>query len=294
MFEQFIEKRTNSIFDPEFTRAFKEMPLDEWFSKSPPFDCRDEYVDTFLNRIRSSKLNRAQIDGFTDVHVTNGTTQAFDESYWLYAGRRLRVFRGEYAYHRRVNPTAVFLEDGPLEPNDYVIVSLPFCSTGDVHPKMREMLDDAAWIEVPVIVDCAYWGTCWGIDFNLRHPAIEQACFSLTKSLGLGDMRSGVRLSYVGINGGRYAPIAQQHEYNHLQLFPLKIGIYMMNRFEPDYIPNKYRAAQESVCQDADITPTKCMHLGLGDDTWYDYRVDDKYNRLGIRRLVKERFAGRI
>ena len=291
MYNDYITNKTHSVFDYESTKAFKQMPLDEWFSKSPPFDCRNEFIEKIDYRIKNSNLNQIiGLERFGNKHVINGTTQAFDEAYWLFKNRRLRIFRGEYAYHRRVNLYCPFIEDEPLAENDYLIISVPFCSTGDVHLKLNETLDQAYNLNIPVIIDCAYWGTCWGIIIDVSHPAIHQVCFSLTKSLGLGDMRSGIRYSNINFD----TPITQQHDYNHLQLMALKIGIYMMDRFDPDHIPNKFREAQESACFDAQITPTKCMHLALGDKNWGHYKIDNMYNRLGIRQLVKERYSKRI
>lgn len=278
---------TNAIYDYAFVKALREVPWTEWMeNEDRPFGCRLEYLEKFDEWIHSTELNTVRgLERFSERHLINGTTQTFDEAYFTYKERRLRIFRGEYAYHSRIVRT-VFL-DTPLEKNDWVIISLPFCTTGDKHDMMDEILDQALLLDVPVIVDCAYFGTCHSVEFDFNHPAITSVSFSLTKGLGLGDIRSGIRYSNIVDDN----PICQQNRYDHTILGAAKIGIHMMERFSPDFIPAKYREAQESACADIGLTPTKCMHLALGNFNEHpDYQIDGKYARFGIRNLVKKRF----
>lgn len=281
-----IDRRTPSLYDPEFTKALAALPWADWLSKSPPFDCREEYLSTIDAWIHRTRLNSVMgLERFSERDLINGTTQGFDEHYFRYADRRLRFFRGEYAYHRRIVPDWAFLEDEALKENDTVIVSWPFCSTGAEHPSMRAMLDEALRLKVPVLVDAAYFGTCHGLAFDFSHPAIEAVCFSLSKGIGLGNIRSGIRYSFYKDD----LPIRQQNRFNHTVLSAAKIGLHMMAAFGPDFLPEKYREIQAEVCKDAGLTPTPCMHLALGGGDWSDYDIDGLYRRVGIRELVKAR-----
>ena len=287
----FVTQKTQSVYDYEFVKALAKVPMDDWMEQSPPFDCRKEYLETIHKLILSSKLNSVSgLERFPIKHLINGTTQSFDEFYHRYHNRRLRIFRGEYAYHKRVNPNFVFIEDEPLKTGDTIIISNPFCSLGDTHPQYNWVLDKALELSLPVEIDCAYFGTCHSLNLDLTHQAISAVSFSLTKGFGLGDIRSGIRFSFYDDD----MPIAQQNNYDHSVLLAAKIGLYMMEQFDFDHIPSKFREAQESACAELQISPTKCMHLALGDERWDDYKVDNAYNRLGIRELVKKRFQGKI
>lgn len=287
----YVSNRTNAVYDYEFTKALQNVPWSQWLEQDNPFRCKEEYLDKYVDWISSSQLNRVSgLGRFSQRHLINGTTQCFDELYYKYSDRRLRIFRGEYAYHRRIAKSWSFLEDGPIESNDYIIVSAPFCSTGDVHPKMYEAIEEAYRLKVPVAVDCAYFGTCTEFELNVDHPGIESVSFSLTKGVGLGDIRSGIRFSNIEDQN----PISQQNAYNHSVLGAAKVGIYMMEKFSPDFIPNKYRKIQIEVCELLGITPTKCMHLALGDEQWSEFKVDQAYNRLGIRELIRAKNKGKI
>ena len=287
-----ISKKTAAVYDAKFMDLFKSLPWQEWFKDGgDPLDCRLEYLDTYKLYLDNMRLSTViGLERFRQHHLINGTTQTFDETYYRYAYRRLRMYRGEYAYHMRIVKDWQFIEDGPIESGDYVIVSVPHATTGDVPQGFYAMLDRCAELNVPVIVDCAYIGTCVDVQLSVDHPAIESVSFSLTKGTGTGHIRSGIRFSNIDDD----MPICQQNRYNHTILGAAKVGIwFMQNLKSPDFIPEKYRQSQLDVCAEVGITPTKCMHIALGGPEWSDFAIGD-YNRLGIRGLVKARKQGRI
>lgn len=286
-----VINRNYSVYDPQFTKALKAIPWGDWHDEPRPFFCREQYLEKFPAWIASSRLNAIRgLDRFRERHLINGTTQTFDEAYFVHKNRRLRVFRGEYPYHRRVARENAFLEDEPLAENDYVIVSAPFSATGELHPKFYELLREAGRLEVPVIVDCAYFGTCLGFELDLNFDCIESVSFSLSKGLGLGDIRSGIRFSNISDDN----PICQHNRFNHSVMAAARIGLYMMEKFSPDHVPNRFREIQLEVCREIGVAPSSCMHIALGGPEWSHFRVDDAYNTLGIRELVKARYKKAI
>ncbi|MCJ8278334.1 MAG: hypothetical protein HRT44_03195 [Bdellovibrionales bacterium] len=159
-----------------------------------------------------------------------------------------------------------------------------------MHSQLFNVLEQAEKLKVPVLIDCAYFGTVSDFSIDLNHPAIEAVCFSLTKGTALGDIRSGMRLCREEDEG----PISQQNRFNHTVLAAAKIGLYMMKRFGPDYIPEKYKPLQIEVCERAGIEPQKCIHLAHGGSDWDDFKIDLLFNRLGIRELIKAKRKGEI
>ena len=86
----------------------------------------------------------------------------------------------------------VYDENGnyvPVEENDWVIISYPFCGNGDIPPHFDQLQDDCLKKNVPLLLDCAWFGTCRDINIDVNHPAITEVCFSLTKGIGLGNIR---------------------------------------------------------------------------------------------------------
>ena len=286
-----IGHKTAAVYDNHFNELMRALPWTKWFESQDPLKCRQEYLDTYWQYLSAMRLNSISgLGRFSQRHLINGTTQTFDEAYHRHAKRRLRLFKGEYAYHKRIVPDFVFVEDAPIAADDYLIVSVPHCTTGDLLPTFYATLDACVDAGVPVIVDCAYIGTSTGVSFSVEHPAIESVSFSLTKGTGLGHVRSGIRFSNIDDN----YPIAQQNRYDHTVLGAAKIGIHFMQNLKtPDYIPNRYREHQLSACRDLGLQATPCMHIALGDASWDKYIVDG-YHRVGIRDLVKARRQGKI
>lgn len=268
----------HAIFDYAFQKNLAAAPWAEWLSESNFFNIYNEYISVFSKWIHSSTMNRITgLDQFTNTDVIVGTTQTFDESYYTYSNKRLRVFNGEYGYHRRnVDDVASLDNDNgayvPLAENDWVIVSVPFCGTGDTHQHYKAMLDDAERLGVPVVVDCAWFGTCQNIHIDVRSPAIVSVSFSTSKGIGMGNMRTGVRYSNLATGS-----IRQQNAYRHLVFSNMQLGIYQMKKFSPDFIASKYHAAYRGVCDQYGLAPTNCLHVA---------RFNGKL--IGIRNLVKE------
>ena len=136
-----------AIYDPKFQERLYNAPWKEWLGKSGYFDVKDEYLETIDKWVRSStELKLNNLDRFKYRDLIHGTTQAFDEAYYRYKERRLRTYRGEYAYHKRVQGQRNFIDnkDGsyvPIESNDWVIISLPFCGNGYQPPLLEKVVN---------------------------------------------------------------------------------------------------------------------------------------------------------
>ena len=300
-----FRKRHNAIYDPAFQKSLKEAPWEQWLSEPGYFEVQDQYIERFIDWIYSSKQNKIT-DGckfhskrYLRRDIIIGTTQSFDEAYFRYAGRRLRLFRGEYAYHRRVYKNHAWLDEhtgkqangewaDPIEPGDWVVLSHPFCGTGSEHPKMKELLDRCLALDVPVILDCAWFGTCFDMEFDLNHPAITEVSFSLSKGIGLGNMRTGVRWSNYPKND--MMPIAQQNSYGHLVLSNCQLALHQMDNFSPDWQANKYLDWYKQLCAKYSMQETNCLHVTMLPRYHKDFEyflIDESYVKVGIREALK-------
>lgn len=293
-----LSTKHNAIYDYKFQTNLRDAPWYDWLDHAKYFECRDFYLYTIDCWIRSTKLNAINdLSRFTEQDLIIGTTQTFDEAYFEYKDKNFRIFRGEYGYHARIVCNE-FLDDTDgnykeLYKGDWIIISLPFCGTGDIHKHWNTLLDDALEKDVPVVVDCAWFGTCRDMNFDFSHPAITSISFSLSKGIGLGNMRSGIRYSN---NYKMNLPIAQQNLYNHLVLVSAQIGIHQMQTFSSDFTPDKYYDAYLETCKKVGLTPTKCMHVAMAPDEkiWDPFLIDGLYRKVGVRQLVKEVYQGNI
>ena len=299
----YFQDKHHAVFDPKFQDSLRDMEWRKEFEAPGFWECKQEFLDTIHEWICATKLNTVRgLDRFSERDITIGTTQSFDEAYYRYKDRRLRFYRGEYHYHRRIVDNWKFIDniyDGyeePLDENDWVIISMPFCGNGNKVPFYKQTLDTCHEKNIPVLIDCAWFGTCYDIDFDFNHPAITQVCFSLSKSLGLGHSRIGIR--YSDFTDGS---IAITNDYNHLTLSMAFLGINQMKNFSCDYIPNKYLRWHQELCEEYDLFETKCIHVALAPkkfpwvhdkDKWWPpsglhFKDDEKYIKIGIREALK-------
>ena len=202
------------------------------------------------------------------------------------------MYRGEYPYNR--DCTAFdwekdFIDDQPLRSGDAVLISLPFSGSGDVHPQWDGLLAACEKLEIPIFVDCAFFGTCGGVQVDLNHPNILFVAFSTTKGLSCGSYRSGILFSKEP--GGHLSVQTQWHHGIHLNS---SIGLYLMKNYSPDYLYNKYRSAYIKACEHFELAPTKCVHLALGNQDWDAFTRDGVFNRVGMRNAVKAQFKGEL
>lgn len=301
----FFKKSHNAIYDPEYQDHLKKAPWEHWLSQNNYFDVTEEYIEAFIHWIYSGKNNqlsnacRLNSKRYLRKDVIVGTTQSFDEAYFRYHNRRLRIFRGEYAYHRRCYKNFAWLDKPlktdpggdwaePLESGDWVIVSHPFCGSGEEHPKLGELFKKCVEKNIPLVLDCAWFGTCFDLKFDLEHPAITEVSFSLSKGIGLGSMRTGLRFSNYSKTDKGF--IAQQNEYKHLVLNNCQLGIYQMEKFNPDWQTNKYLNWYKKLCSEYSLLQTKCLHISrlpLYSKYAEFFLIDDSYVKVGVREALK-------
>lgn len=288
---EYLIKSANSIYHDEFRQEllaadfFHHLLKDEFPALNDP----SPFAAEFPKWIQSSRLNSfTGLDVFQHRYISLGVTQALDEWHsWIHeSGRRLRIWKGEYPYNREVQTDwkdSQFLDNEPLSHNDSVIISLPFSATGAVHQKWSELLVTCERLDVPVFVDCAFFGTCSGIEVDLSHPAVQGVAFSTTKGLGSGNWRAGMTFSRL-----RLPHLHVQNEWRHGIHLNVQTGLFLMRRHSPDFIYETYQAAQSMVCEHLGLAQTPCVHLATGDNSWHAYSRDGVANRIGIARAVRD------
>lgn len=284
--KNYLQTNHASVFDRSFQKTLSEAPWKQWVDQPNFFDVRDKYILKFKSWIENNSLvEMSGLSSFSKVDLVHGTTQSFDEAYFRYRHRRLRLFRGEYSYHRRIHTDAVWVEDEPLTANDYLIVSLPFCGNGDLPPQLNAILDQCDELKIPVVLDAAWFSICSGAKINASRSCIQEVSFSLSKSTGTGRIRSGIRFS----NYDDQLPIRQQNNHQHLPLGSAQVGLWMMDHFSSDWLVQKYKPHQEKLCKALDLKVSPCVHIALasGQEKWHSkFIIDGVYYKVGIREAL--------
>jgi histidinol-phosphate/aromatic aminotransferase/cobyric acid decarboxylase-like protein len=252
----------------------------------------DETVQSkFLNEyqawIMATKNNCViGLDEYKYACYSNGTTEAFDKFYAKHSKKRFRFFKGEFVYHRlscrNNNYDWNYIEDDKLDSNDVVIISLPFSDTGNAHESLHTVLTTCEELKIPVLLDCAYFGICNDITFDLRYKCITDVTFSLSKSLYAAHLRIGMRLTREDDDD----PLFVTNKIGYINRTSAYIGRMLLRNFSPDYIYNKYRDRQIKYCNILNVEPSNCVIFGIGDDRWNDYNRERETNRLSLHKYL--------
>lgn len=270
-----------AIFDQKVLSFMNEISFSNVLENILYDDFTKIFLKNYIDWLKSSKINNLQgLTDFSFFTYSNGTTETFDKWYLMNKHKRLRVFKGEYMYHyaihRNLNINFTWLDDEPLDKNDYVIISLPFADSGCIHPETIYTLDLAKKLGVPVLIDMAYMGTCYDINFNLSHEAIHTVVFSLSKTFPVAHMRIGMRMSKFDYDDG--LDIYRKTSYDN------RIGAYignlLINFFSIDYIPQKYKLQQEKKCIELNCNLSNSVMFGLGKEEFKEYNRGGNNNRL--------------
>lgn len=250
------------------TSCLEQVTLKDYFN-----NIHTEYCDTFRSWINSTTENSVEgLHLFSYQQFTQGSTEAIDKFYMRHRDRTVRVLAGEYAYHF-LGGYGKLLEE-PLTRRDALIISLPFGSSGSNY-RYNELLAEATKLQVPVFVDCTWFGVCRDLHFDFSYPCIEQVVFSLSKAFPLAYLRIGCRFTKPQVYDGLNA----YESDGYLNWTAQSIGLKFMNQFSPDYIPMKYYKAQQAMCNHLNVTPTNCVQIALGGDKW-DHLKRLQWNRL--------------
>lgn len=256
---------------------------------------QDEFLELYPKWIASSKLNNfTGLDAFPKRYVSLGVTQCMDwwHNWCVSTGRRLRIYRGEYPYNRDVYlgeymGWGMSIDDVPLERGDAVIISVPFSGHGRKHDEWDNLMATCNELDIPVMVDCAWFGTCFGIDVNLDEPCVKLVGFSTGKGLSCGNWRSGIIFSR--LEEDDRCSLELQTEWRHGIHLNVAIANHLMKKFGPDTMPKKYMESHKAVCDHYGFSTTNTIHIAQAPDTddWKSFHRDQKYNRVNIAKALK-------
>lgn len=236
-------------------------------------DISDSVYDNFKREceywILSSNLNTLiGLDNFSRRDIIIGCTQFIDN---LYMQGFVQVIQGDYRYHNRLG-LAHIQEVGSLIPNIPLIIAMPFPQIGAPHRDMEEILMECKTKNIPVHIDGAWVTCCRDIDFNFNHESIMSVGISLSKGLGLGWNRIGIRWSRQQCSDS----VTIMNDFNMNNRALAMIGLHFLRNLDPDYLWNTHKEKYYKVCQDFNLVPTKSIYLALRDG-----------NPVGISPLIR-------
>ena len=273
-------RRQRPMYMSAFHKFRKNMGTEE-YTWNP-----HEYTQTFLTAIDKwitshERVKYVGLDTFDRRDAILGTTHQLDELHML-NGKKITVYKGEYKYHRRLTDYQVnqITDYTQIKEGDVFVVSYPSCITTGYHKDFDKLLDHCHSIGVPVHIDGAWFGQCRNFEFDVTHPAVRSISVSLSKALGMGSQRIGIRYYRSDELPNPPGPIQIMNDFNYANVSDMWIGVNMMEHFGPDVWWNRYEDYYTKVCKDFNLGESDSFHVG------WDEEGDQAGVRTALRMLI--------
>lgn len=282
-FDMLGTRRQRPMFVSAFVKFRKQLDMSTY-----PLDPH-EYTKYFLKEIDKwinshKRVKYVGLETFPRRDAILGTTHQLDELHHLH-GPAITVYKGEYKYHRRLTDFDVkqISHYSEIETDDVFVVSYPSCITTRYHKDFDKLLDHCYNIGVPVHIDGAWFGQCRNFEFDVTHPAIQSISVSLSKALGMGSQRIGIRYTRQRVNG----PIAIMNDFDYCNVSDMWLGVESMKHFGTDYWWSNYEELYTKVCKDFDLEESDSIHVGWITD-------NDGRHQFGVRTPLRFLIDGKF
>jgi hypothetical protein len=241
------------------------------------------YFDSFQQWIYKSSYTKIHgLDQFKHLAYCAGTydgIQAFVHRH--VTTRRIRFSQAEFVGSKIVCNNAraswKYLEHAPLDKNDALVLSLPFAGNGNMHPDHCELISTCAKLQIPVLLDLAYFGISTGLDIDLTHECITDVVFSLSKPMS-AQLRLGLRFTR-DLHDDVIQVLSDNNTYNRIAV---AVGVNLLDKFSHDWIVERYWDKHKEICNKHHIEPTATLTLALGNAQHHSQFWREGYYRICI------------
>lgn len=263
--------RPQGMYDSQVHRYISEITKSGENFGENPYQLFKDFKGHFHKWILGSKLNSIEgLGAFPDRDIITGVTHFLDDIHQM--KQNIFVLKNDYAYHCRLYGDSIFKKPSDLKAGDNLILSLPFPYYGDFHPETYKIFDICNSKNIDVHIDSCWLGCCRDIIFDYDQPCIKSIGFSLSKSLGLGANRIGVRYArkrWVG-------PVSIMNDFSMVNQCLVWMGLKFIQKFGSDFWQNKYGERYKKICKDFKLTPSKAIHIAF-----------DAEKMVGLRPLLR-------
>jgi hypothetical protein len=154
-----------------------------------------------------------------------------------------------------------------LVAGDALVISAPFCDTGNMHPEFDSAITHCNRVGIPVLIDACYYVISGGIELDITAECVDTVAFSLSKAFPVANLRIGMRYTRADIFDGQVLHDA----INYNNTLSAQIGNMLIRSYSSDYIYNHYREQQLDFCSAVGIVPSDSVLFATGDVTWNEY-----------------------
>lgn len=235
------------------------------------------FIETSQEYFLSSKINLLSgLDSMASTDIILGCHHFIDNLILKHGLDNLQIFEHDYKYYSRLNPTITYAKVGELVSEKPVIIATPFPGALGLHSDWSKILDECDHKKIPVHIDGAWLGSAKDIHLDLTRPCIQSIGISLSKGLGLGWNRIGVRWSKTE---DQTDSITIMNKFNMIPEVVVRIGISALNTVPVDYLWNKYEKQYQQICRELFLRPTNIIHAAFSIDRKILYGLQDCFTQ---------------
>lgn len=241
------------------------------------------YLDQFESWIKSSTYNKIiGLEDFAHKAYCAGVSDAIAVFVSRHVKhKRIRFGRAEFM-GAKGNSNAMqanwcYLEDDEIRSDDAVILSWPYAGNGDQIPDQAELLEKCQRLNVPVMIDLAYFGISHGMSFDLTQSCITDVAISLSKPLNV-PLRLGMRWTR-NHHDDKIQGLSDSKIYNRLAVHT---GIGLMQTFSHNWLVDKYLPIYNDICAKHNLQTTPTITLALGNSEEHKEFFRNGYYRICV------------
>ena len=266
-----ISKTVYSLYFPETASIVKKL----WENQEPLHSMyeaaytkkQDPYHLSFGETFKkwSSPSLMVKWEDFSYFYPTNGASEAIREQLAYLSNTSIKtlfVLEGEYEGYEAIAIPLGFnvikldkskvlsnIYDDELKKGGYFFISQPSSIDGNVWEDFDNfVIKMNSFEKVDIYIDTVYVG-CIDKDYsiNLNYNCVKGIFFSLSKSFGV----------YYHRIGGVFLKESNPLLYGNMwfkNIFSLKLGEELMNNFDVNYFPQKYKNVKEQAIKEVELS----------------------------------------
>ena len=169
---------------------------------------------------------------------------------------------------------------------DALILSVPFSDLGKQHELTEQLLHLCNNLDIPVLLDFAYFPCTQNINLDLSFRCIDTITFSISKAFyGAEFLRVGIRCQRGNADDG----IDVFNSVDMVNRVSLSIANTLIKEYGVDHNWHTYEKQYYQVCKEKNLEPTDCIMFGLGGEEYKEFNRGGKVNRVCISELIGEK-----
>jgi hypothetical protein len=252
------DSKINSIISS--ISSDKAFPADVNFSFQERLIVKHELIETFIPWVKS------HIDGireFNFKYIANGNSDALNMIFMQRKFKHIYFLKKEYSYYSHIcgllnlEHTAIDLSEiDKVTSGDLFLISIPSSHDGTAIERLG-LVNKLQEKNVRIFIDVAYCGLTEPFYLKLNSTKNTYLSFTFSKSSSLSFNRIAILFSDLSIPG-----IDIMNKLGYVNLSGANAAIALMKNLPVDYFYNTYKDQYEKICQEKNLTPTKCILFG--------------------------------